>query len=631
MSQHVIQERDTDVASGAAAGSPASAPRPALLSVPTLVFLVLLLGAVVLHLYHLAHAYVAPWDESFHAVVAEHLARHPLQPTLYETAALHRNVPGSSIWGKYPHIWLHIPPLGLWASALSMRLLGVSTFALRLPSVLWIALGMVATYALGRNLYGAHGAYGAVVGLIGAALVGYSPYLMLLSQGYVFGDITDTPLLALVPLAILALARGWRSGRLRWLVAAGALQGLAYLTKGALGLAPTGVALLLCAADYRLPLEAGWRNLRLRGLLPFLGAAALVALPYNLYIAHAFPAISAMENRSWKAAFFSNYEHWGRPADFHLTGYLFALYGGALALLLVGSTVALAIVGVRRRSRADLLLVVWVLALYLPLSLAVTKSVPMTIAAVPAFGLLTARALLLAFRSRRLLWRALGLGALAGAALAAVLIVALPIAGVDFNPRSTMPEPFDPLPLGLHILPYALDGGLTLLFALLFTVLLSGTGSGLRARLAALRAPVAVEAAPWRHAVVLTVVVAALAVLAVYWLRYDWMVVARVPDDPGSAQAFGSLLRRTTPPNATILLAVNQRPHTNERITVMFWADRDVYDLPSVRPDTICPLVATARRSGSPVFVATTARYDGTMLGSTAGWTLYAPGCSVWP
>lgn len=590
-----------------------------------LLFLALLGGALFLHLYHLGHLYIAPWDEDFHAVVAEHLALHPLEPTLYETAALHPPVAGSDIWQAYPHIWLHIPPLGLWASALSLRLLGVSTLALRLPNVLEIAAGMLATYLLGRKLYGAP------VGLIGAAFVGYSPYVMLLSQGYVFGDITDTPLLALAPLAVLALAHGWRTGRLRWLVLAGVLQGLGYLTKSALGLAPTGVALLLCAADYVFAPEAGWVTLRLRGLLPFLAAAVVTALPYNLYIAQAYPATYAIENGMWREAFFSNYENWGRPTDYHVTVYLFALYGGALALLLAGSAVALAAAGLLRRSRADLLLIAWVLTLYLPLSIAVTKAVPMTIAAVPAVGLIVGRVVVLALGARRVLWRVLGLGALSGAALTALLIVLLPLAHVDFNPLNKLPEQFYLLPLRYRLLPYALDAGLTLLSALVLALLLARKSSDWRALLAALYAPVAGDAAAarrWRAAT-LAVVVVSLAVLGAYWIRYDWLVVARPPDDPGPAQALGALLQRDTPANATILLDTSADHSANERIKVMFWSGRDVYDLATVRPDTVCPLVQTAQSSGSPVFVATTASYDATPLGSAAGWILYSPRCPV--
>ena len=585
----------------------------------TVAFLALLLGAVALHLYHLGHPFIASWDEDFHAVVAEHLMQHPLEPTLYEAAALHP--PGSALWSGYIHIWLHIQPLGMWASALSMRLLGVTTLAMRLPSVFWIAVGMVATYLLGRKLYGVP------VGLAGAAFVGYSPYVMQLSQGYVFGDITDTPLLALTPLAILALVHGWRSGRLRWLVLAGVFQGLGYLTKGALSLAPVGVALLLCGADWVFASEAGWVKLRLRGLLPFLAAAAIIALPYNLYVAHAYPATYALENAQWKEALFKSYEHWGRQVDYHLTMYFFALYGGALAVLLVGSAVALAVVGWRRRSRADLLLVAWVVALYLPLSIAVTKSPPMTIAAIPAFGLIAARAVGLALRSRQIHWRALGLGALAGAALAAVLIVVLPITPVDFNPLAILPQQFSPVRLPHRLLPYGLDAGLTLAFAAVFFVLLGGGERWIRERLGGLRVLGGERGARVRKAGAAAVLVVALAVFGWYWVRYDWLVVARPPDDPSPAQAFGMVLRQHTPQNATVLLDVHQQYHMNERIKVMFWANRDVYDLASVQAADVCPLVATAEHNGSPVFVATNQPYEGTALGSAYGWTLYTPNC----
>src|SRR5262249_28239622 len=157
-------------------------------------------GAVGMRLVNLGHTSLASWDEVFHAVVARHMAQHPLEPSLYELAALRPL--GIDDWQTFTHIWLHLPPLGMWAGALSMRLLGFTPFALRLPSVLYVAVGMVATFLLGRRLFGAT-TTGAVAGLAGAAFVGFAPYAMLLGQGYVFGDITDTPLLALTPLALL--------------------------------------------------------------------------------------------------------------------------------------------------------------------------------------------------------------------------------------------------------------------------------------------------------------------------------------------------------------------------------------------------------------------------------------------
>src|SRR5260221_6316926 len=77
----------------------------------SLCVMVVMVGAAIgLHAYHLGHNYIGSWDEAFHAVVALHLAQHPLQPTLYDIAAL---TPPTSLNWNNTHIWMHIPPFGM--------------------------------------------------------------------------------------------------------------------------------------------------------------------------------------------------------------------------------------------------------------------------------------------------------------------------------------------------------------------------------------------------------------------------------------------------------------------------------------------------------------------------------------
>ena len=70
------------------------------------------------------------WDEQFHALVAKNLMADPLTPTLYRRPAIDYDF---ADWTKN-HIWLHKPPLALWAMAASMRAFGVDAVAMRLPS-----------------------------------------------------------------------------------------------------------------------------------------------------------------------------------------------------------------------------------------------------------------------------------------------------------------------------------------------------------------------------------------------------------------------------------------------------------------------------------------------------------------
>jgi 4-amino-4-deoxy-L-arabinose transferase-like glycosyltransferase len=608
------------------------------------VLLVLVVGAFALHVYHLGHTYIGSWDEVFHAVVALHLAQHPLQPTLYDIAAL---TPPTALNWNDTHIWLHIPPVGMWSAALSMRVLGYTPFAMRLPGLLFVVAGMGVTYVLGRRLYGP------AAGLAGAAFTGFVPYTLLLGQGYVFGDMTDTPLLLLTPLTVLGLVLAYRSGRIRWLVLAGAAEGLCYLTKGNIGLAPIGIALVLYACEWLFPRKAGWHRLGLRGLATFLGSAVLVAVPYTIYTARAFPASYAVESRNWSTAFSNNYEHWGRPIDYHLTLYFYALYGPALALLLVTATVTLAIVAVRSRSRADMIVVVWILAFYVPLTIAETKAVPMTIAVVPALGLAAARLISLGLASRTPMRSALTLGLVLGTALASLgflagnmpQISAAIFAAYTSNTPATFGTPAtikaDVMSVLTRAQPYALELGATLIAAAL-----CASGLWLARRLLPGRpqdttgAPLHSASrcmAPWLLArgepiVIALVLGVSILALGATWLRYDWTIVGRPADTPGPMPVLGKLVAQWTPTTATVLFYDTRPLQYNANFALGFWAHRDVYPADIFPSGTsVCSLARTTSQHGSPLYVLTREPYSGPSLGSAAGWTLYAPDCPAQP
>ena len=153
---------------------------------PLLIVIALALVTLAFDLPHLGHARLTTWDESFHAIVARHLLLHPLRPTLYENPALPYN---PSDWA-HNHIWLHKGTMPLWMIALSYKLLGVGTFALRLPSAILAALCIVLTYRIGALLCDRE------TGVVAAALQAVLPAMPFLVQGYMFSDHIDV-LLAL--------------------------------------------------------------------------------------------------------------------------------------------------------------------------------------------------------------------------------------------------------------------------------------------------------------------------------------------------------------------------------------------------------------------------------------------------
>lgn len=582
--------------------------------------LLLVAGAACLHLFRLNHTSVSPWDESIHAVVAQHVAQHPLRPTLFETAAL---VPSPAPSWMLTHVWLHIPPFGIWAAALSLRLLGNTPFALRLPGMVFDVGGMLVSYALGRRLFGS------VAGLVGAAFVGYAPYFVLVGQGYVFGDLTDTPLLFLTPLGFYCLIRGYQTGRLRWLFGAGCATGLCYLCKAGIGILPLlGALVALYACEWIFPQEAAWRRLGWRGVAMAVAGTALVAGPYILYTDIAYPAIAKQEANTWRFAVFHSYEGWGRPPDYHLTMYLYAAYGSPLSLLLLGALVALALIAWKRRSRADALVVAWLLALYIPLSVAVTKAAPMSIAAAPAWGYAVARVVTVALAGRSHAWRAMTCGALFGAGLLGLTLPwLLPGAATRIYTASLPPIPPGVSPI-TRFTPLVVTLVLSALASAVCWVALRAGNAPVRC---AKKSNSRIMHGVSRRFAAIAVIVAVVGV-GITWLDDDWTVVStqRAYAAPGSA--VGAMIAQHTPANASIVLNADPAVSVNANFIAMFWAQRDIYMSRDASAAQLCAQASIATAMRSPFFVlmrmGDSLPVVGPPVASVDGWTLYQIACA---
>jgi len=233
------------------------------------------------------------WDERYHAVVARHLALHPFVPTLYEQTPL----PMAPVWGS-GHVWIHKPPLPLWLMAATLRMLGTCELAIRLPSVLLLALCAYATARIGERLLDQS------AGLLGGFLVAINGNLLDLASGRKPTDHVDSILTSLTCLAVWsAVEHAARPSRWRAALT-GLLAGLAVLSKWLVGLLPFAVWAVLL------------RRRRERGsdLLLGLAVCALVATPWQLYVAAAFPAEAAFEAAHRTRHLFETLdEHLGSP------------------------------------------------------------------------------------------------------------------------------------------------------------------------------------------------------------------------------------------------------------------------------------------------------------------------------
>ena len=113
------------------------------------------------------------------------------------------------------------PPASLWPMALSVRLLGLSSFAILLPQVL-MGVGTVAVvHASVRRSFG-HGA-----ALLAGAALALTPVAVLMFR---FNN-PDALLTLLMALAVWATLRAVEAGSVRWITLAGVFVGFGFLTK----------------------------------------------------------------------------------------------------------------------------------------------------------------------------------------------------------------------------------------------------------------------------------------------------------------------------------------------------------------------------------------------------------------
>ncbi|AZZ41459.1 glycosyl transferase [Acidipropionibacterium jensenii] len=188
------------------------------------------------------------------------------------------------------------PPAAIWLMGLSARILGFSSFSLLLPNALMGVATVALSYGAVRRLSG-H-----LAGLIAGAVVAVTPVAALMFRF----DNPDAMLVACLTAAAYMVVRALQTERGRtalwWLIGAGWLIGLAFLTKmlqGVLILPALGLVYLMCA-------RRGWWT-RIWHLLVatasmVVSAGWLIAL-CAVWPASSRPYIGGSENNSlWELA-----------------------------------------------------------------------------------------------------------------------------------------------------------------------------------------------------------------------------------------------------------------------------------------------------------------------------------------
>jgi 4-amino-4-deoxy-L-arabinose transferase-like glycosyltransferase len=113
------------------------------------------------------------------------------------------------------------PPLSLWLTGVSARLLGFSSFSILLPEALCTIAAVVLLYATVRR------AFGPVAGLIAAAALALTPVTIAIGRV----NNPDALLVLLLVASAYLMQRAIESGATKHLAWCGALVGLAFMTK----------------------------------------------------------------------------------------------------------------------------------------------------------------------------------------------------------------------------------------------------------------------------------------------------------------------------------------------------------------------------------------------------------------
>lgn len=177
------------------------------------------------------------------------------------------------------------PPLLFWLGAIGFKIGGISNFWFKFPILMLVFLGFYWAFQLGKSLYNKR------VGLISSMLLGFSFIYSLYSS-----DIhTDTPLQAFIILALWQLFEFIKTRKNKHWVFGFAGIGLAMLSKGPIGAAIPGFAVIghiLLKKDFKFLFDYRW----FAGIL----LAFLVASP---------ALIGLMNQFGWKGIWFFFWEN----------------------------------------------------------------------------------------------------------------------------------------------------------------------------------------------------------------------------------------------------------------------------------------------------------------------------------
>jgi len=222
------------------------------------------------------------WDERFHALVARNMMHDPFTPMLRISDWAHYDYRD---WSRN-HIWLHKQPLFLWQMALSMKLFGVSAFAIRYPGVLMGCISVLMIYRIGILMTA-----NKHIAFLAALLACFSYYPLELMSGLFGMDQNDTAFSFYVVASMWAYAEYTAKKNLKYAILIGVFAGCAILIKWLAGLLVFSAWGIIILSNFR---KEDFKMEAIHYLIA-LAVCTFVFMPWQFYILYRFPAEARFE------------------------------------------------------------------------------------------------------------------------------------------------------------------------------------------------------------------------------------------------------------------------------------------------------------------------------------------------
>ncbi|WP_157446898.1 ArnT family glycosyltransferase [Cytophaga aurantiaca] len=301
------------------------------------------------------------WDEQFHALVAKNMVDQPFEPTLYKFPILEYDFKN---WTAN-HTWLHKQPLFLWLISFSIKYLGNTALAVRMPSVIMHAIIPLFIYRIGSICINER------VGYVGALFFAIAYFPLELSAGRYSTDHNDAAFLFFITGSIWSWFEYQKSKNMRWLICIAIFSGCAVLVKWLMGL----LIYVVWAIVIFFSKEQRWKINSYIPLIIAFSISACIFLPWQIYIFLSFPKEAQYELLYNGKHFFEALEGHTESTFFYFTEGFEKIYGaGFITPFFYLAGFILLIVQVKEK-RYKIALSTVVIIVYIFYSIAKTKMI----------------------------------------------------------------------------------------------------------------------------------------------------------------------------------------------------------------------------------------------------------------